>query len=407
MPSHKTKLTKRLLDAAEAEAKDYEIRDTELTGFFVRVTTKGRKVYRVAARGKDGRKRVVIIGEHGVLTVDQAREAARQALAAIKAGQDPSAEKKALRKAPTVSELAKRYVSEDVKIRNRPSTVRQKERMIDTKILPVFGKTRVADVTRQSVRDWHSGMAEKRAEANNCLRTFRHMMSFAEEIGWRIEGQNPCKKVKEFKIEGRQRIFSDEEVARIFRALDLADQQQSEASQCIDAIRLLFALCGRASEICKLEWRWIDFDRKLIQWPDTKSGQQRKILSPDAVNLLDGIKERTKSEYVCPAIRDEKKPLPHSTLEKAFQRILDAASVSEGTLHTIRHTVATDVANDPNVALQTAMHITGHKNMGTLLGYIHDDGQRTADALSRKDQRMRERLAKAGGNVIPLPARQG
>ncbi|MCY4385236.1 MAG: Arm DNA-binding domain-containing protein, partial [Nitrospinae bacterium] len=65
------KLTKRTVDALEADGKDVLFWDRELAGFGVRVHVTGRKVYVVQSRGPGGPKRVTL-GRHGEMSCDEA-----------------------------------------------------------------------------------------------------------------------------------------------------------------------------------------------------------------------------------------------------------------------------------------------------------------------------------------------
>ncbi|MEJ2021232.1 MAG: Arm DNA-binding domain-containing protein, partial [Maritimibacter sp.] len=104
----KTKITKRAVDALKATGKRYVATDSEIAGFCVRVSAEGRKVYGFRYRaggGRSGRSRWYTIGTHGAITADQAREIARDLAVEVARGDDPAADKKTRREAPTVSEL--------------------------------------------------------------------------------------------------------------------------------------------------------------------------------------------------------------------------------------------------------------------------------------------------------------
>jgi hypothetical protein len=96
-----------------------------LSGFGVRVTPAGRKIFLVQARA-GGRSRKVSIGQHPDMTVADARREARSALDAIRAGKDPAGEKAARLAAHavgavTVAELADRWLAEYVRPKLKPA----------------------------------------------------------------------------------------------------------------------------------------------------------------------------------------------------------------------------------------------------------------------------------------------
>jgi len=63
------------------------------------------------------------IGRFGAITVEQARAIAQDWLADVRKGKDPSVEKSAARRAPTVKELFERFITDYSEPRNEPSTV--------------------------------------------------------------------------------------------------------------------------------------------------------------------------------------------------------------------------------------------------------------------------------------------
>ena len=105
------KLTKRIVDAAEAQAAEYFVWDSDIPGFGLRVLPSGRKGYVVQYRA-GRRSRRISLGPTTVLTCEQARTRAITIVAAARNGQDPAAERDAGRKAITIKELAERFDKE-------------------------------------------------------------------------------------------------------------------------------------------------------------------------------------------------------------------------------------------------------------------------------------------------------
>ena len=87
----KGRITKRTVDAAKAHTTDSYLWDRELTGFGLKVTPAGRKVYLVQYQlgGRKGRTRRVTIGQHGQVTPTFARAEAKRLLGEIAAGVIP------------------------------------------------------------------------------------------------------------------------------------------------------------------------------------------------------------------------------------------------------------------------------------------------------------------------------
>ena len=136
------KLTKTVVDAAQAEKDPYELRDTAIPGFLLKVTPAGRKVFMVAYVANNGQRRKPAIGRFGEITVEQARVIAQDWLADVRKGKDPSAEKSAARRAPTVKELFERFIADYSEPRNKPSTVEANRGYGKLYIIPHLGQTR-------------------------------------------------------------------------------------------------------------------------------------------------------------------------------------------------------------------------------------------------------------------------
>ena len=81
-----SKLTKRVVDAAEVRAREYFIWDEDLPGFGLRVLPSGRKRYIIQYRA-GRRSRRISLGPSTVLTCEQARSRAITIIAATKNGE--------------------------------------------------------------------------------------------------------------------------------------------------------------------------------------------------------------------------------------------------------------------------------------------------------------------------------
>src|SRR5579875_1233963 len=99
----------------------------------------------------------------------RARAGAKRLLGLVAQGKDPAAAKAAARAAPTVSELARRFLTEHAEAKRKPRTAKEYRRLIEHVILPALGKRRVADVTRQDVAKLHHDKRATPIEANRAL----------------------------------------------------------------------------------------------------------------------------------------------------------------------------------------------------------------------------------------------
>lgn len=86
--------------------------DGELRGFGLRVKPSGVKTFLIQYRNVEGRTRRLVLGQYGALTPESARGLVREKLAAVAKGEDPSAERRAVRAGMSVSEVCDWYLEE-------------------------------------------------------------------------------------------------------------------------------------------------------------------------------------------------------------------------------------------------------------------------------------------------------
>lgn len=406
------KLTKSVVDAAQATGRDYELRDTIVPGFLCKVTASGRKVFMLQYRTNSGERRKPKIGLFGELTVDQARSIAQDWLADVRKGSDPSAEKQAARQARTVKELCTQFIEEYSKARNKPSTVETYQDQIDRYIVPKLGRIKVPELTRMDVTAMMRDMVKISATANRVLACLRKMLNMAEVWGYRPDGSNPCRHVPKYRESGETRYITDEELARLYAYLDRADAEGLEHPTLTLAIRLQFEFSARMSEIRMLQWAWIDFDSRRVAWPDSKTGGISKPMSEAAHQLLSNAHRIEGSPYVCPSIYDKEIPLPEGTYYNSWRRILQRAKVPHVGTHGIRHRAATDIANS-GVPMKVGMALTAHKTVSMFMRYVHTEDDPVRAAAEKVAARRQETIGSAvvaptatkeamgGGGVTP------
>ncbi|WP_313603599.1 MULTISPECIES: tyrosine-type recombinase/integrase [Comamonas] len=378
----KIKLTKSAVDAAQPQAQAVELRDTLVPGFLCKITPAGRKVFMLQYRTNAGERRKPALGLYGELTVEQARSLAQEWLAEVRRGGDPGAAKAEARKAPTVAELCVKFMEDHSKQRNKPSTRRGYQGVIDRCIVPFLGRMKVQDVKRPDVAGAMKKMAHKPAEANRAFSVMRKMFNLAEVWGYRPDGTNPCRHVPVYPDGKATHLISDEDMGKLFRHLDSIEAEGLENYVIPLAIRLQFEFAGRRSEIIALEWAWVDLDNRRVVWPDSKTGGMSKPLSEEAYQLLSTAPRRDGCPYVLPSPNDPVKHLTEGEYYGAWCRILKAAGATHVGTHGIRHRSATDIANS-GIPVKVGMALTAHKTVAMFMRYVHteDDPVRQAAEL--------------------------
>jgi len=416
----KGRITKRAVDAAKPGERDTYLWDADLSGFGLKATPAGRKVYLVQYRlgGRKGRTRRVTIGRHGSpWTPESARNEAKRLLGEVGAGRDPAEERTQTRGDLTIAELCDRYVAEGCATK-KPSTVMSDKGRIECHIKPLLGRRRVTSISRPDVtrflQDVASGKAATdmktesgcakvkggRGVATRTVGLLGGIFTFAVEIGLRPD--NPVRGVKRFKDKKFERFLSPSELAQLGDALSTA-QQDGENPFAVAAIRLLVLTGARKSEILTLKWEYVDAERGCLRLPDSKTGAKVIPLGAAALETLSEITRVEGNPYVLPGGRKDRHFVD---LYHNWERIRKRADLEDVRLHDLRHSFAS-VAVAGGSSLYLVGKVLGHEQANTTERYAH----LADDPLKAVADKTASQIAAAmdngngGAEVVNLPKR--
>ena len=102
-------------------------------------------------------------------------------------------------------------------------------------------------------------------------------------------GRNPCKAVRHYREQCRERFLTPEEYRSVGAALREAEADGSMWPPAIAAIRLLMLTGCRKSEILTLRWDDVDRTAGEFRLRDSKRGPRMVPLTAPALKVLDGI----------------------------------------------------------------------------------------------------------------------
>ena len=144
-------------------------------------------------------------------------------------------------------------------------------------------------MTRADVARLHHEFRDTPYQSNRNLEIVSKMFNLAEMWGLRPDGSNPCRHVKKYKEEKRERYLSVDELGRLGKVLRECEQEGVESASTINLIRLLMLTGCRLSEIQTLKWENVDFENRALHLPDSKTGVKTVHLGPPALKVLIGI----------------------------------------------------------------------------------------------------------------------
>ena len=353
--------------------------------------------YVLKYRTNEGRQRWLTIGKHGSpWTPDTARQKAIQVLGAVVSGQDPAANKTALRRAVTVSEICDLYLADAEagrlltrgQVSKKRSTILTDRGRIVRHIKPLLGAMKVASVLRNDIEEFmHSVAAGKTAckaktekkrglahvkggkgTASRTVGLLGAIFTYAVKKG--IRPTNPVHGVMRFADGKRTRRLTEEEYGLLGVALRTAEQTKIWSAS-VSAVWFLVLTGWRSGEALNLRWTDVDFERRTAVLSDTKTGRSMRPLSKVVCESLQQLPRI--SELVFPSSRGGG---AMTGFPRILQRIGDLGRVPRDiTAHVFRHSYSS-LASDLGYSEPTIASMIGHAGQTVTSRYIH-----TADVV--------------------------
>lgn len=360
-----------------------------------------------------------MFGKLGTLTPHEARELARDKLASVAKGKDPSAERHAMREAMTVSEFCDLYITEaNATGRVKASTLAMDRSRIEQHVKPLIGNRTVRSLTPADLAKFQTDIAsgrtaKPRSEKGRggktsggrsvAARTFS-MLGTVLELAKRrrLIAVNPARGVERIPDNKQRRYLTLESIAKLGEAARNT-QALGENAIGLAAIRFLLLTGCRRMEALVLPWDWVDVKSRCIRFGDTKSGAQLRPIGSAAIDFLRVLPRREGSDYVFPANRGE----GHFVgLPRVLSRLCHGAGLAPGvTVHVLRHSFAAAAAELGFTEL-TIAGLLGHTVPGITARYAHvPDRALLAAADQVSVQIAAAPDGKTGAEVLPFLAR--
>lgn len=214
---------------------------------------------------------------------------------------------------------------------------------------------------------------------NRYLALFSRALSVASKE-WEWMDDNPMQKVRKLKeSKGRDRCLSASEKEALLKAC-----RESKNTFLYHIVNLALLTGMRYGEIVKLRWEDINFELRYATMQQTKNGDKRVI--PITEEIIQVLKEcptygEAPEEFIFKSRR--LMPTKHGiTIRKSFATALKEAGIKNFVFHMLRHTAATDLANE-GATEGDLQEIFGWKTKKMASVYCHRSLERKRSLLEK------------------------
>jgi integrase len=392
-------LTADLVKKSKPRTKPYELWDTEIKGFILRVQPSGLKTYLVEYT----RHKRITIGQASVISAADARKEAGKRIADYIHGNDPLEIKKAAQ-ALTFEEFVKeRYSSWIASHQKRP----QETLRLLALGYPYFGNRKLHEIDAWVIERFRSARMKKvkPISVNHDLTALRAALNRA--INWGLLEFHPMRSVKCSKVDSdsKVRYLTQDEDRQLRETLDSREakhraerekfnqwrrergyEEYPDFENFTDHLKPMVMLAlntgMRRGELFNLKWADVNFTGKILTVVGitAKSGKTRHIpLNKEAIAVLQGWHEqRTESKLVFPNADGERM----DNITTSWGNLVKAAQIRDFRFHDLRHDFASKLVM-AGVDLNTVRELLGHADIKMTLRYAHLAPEKLAAAVAK------------------------
>ncbi len=408
----KLKLTNRNIAALKPRDHTYDVRDTEIKGFLVRVRPSGSMTYLLQYRNFDGNQKHFKIGLVGNIKPAPARDIAEIEAGRIAQGIDIQADRQEKRIEAERAKHGSLRAFFEKKYLPWLKEHRKSWRDTETRIIRNFDHLfarKLIDINVWTIEKWRGERLKAGISAetvNRDITALKAMLSKA--VDWEVIEHHPLSKVKPLKTDnkGTVRYLNEIEERKLRKALQrrdmkikserdsanqwreergyelLPDLKSAHYADHLSPIVLLALNTGmRRGEIFNLRWRDINLKSKTltVQGATAKSGETRHIpLSDDATTALKKWKQQgKKSGHVFPGKGRQRL----DNISSSWTGLVKDAKIKNFRFHDLRHSFASKLIMK-GVPLNTVRELLGHADLKTTLRYAHLAPDHKADAVA-------------------------
>ncbi len=383
----KIKLTKSTIDKLPIPQMGARVDyfDTDCKGFGIRVSSNSRRFF-VLKRVK-GKLTRVMLKPYGVITPEQARVEANKAISKLYDGIDINAEKaKDNLKGMTLADALKKYFETKTL---KPRTVENYGDLFRLYLDDWLHKP-ISGITKEMVATRHLNISNqnRKAAANNVMRTLRAVYNFANELHDDTLPPNPVKRLSNTgqwnKIERRQTVIPAKQLPQVFQAI-----QKLENPVIRDYILLLLFTGARRREMACLRWESVDLEAKIFTLMVTKNGKPLILpMSNFIYDIFNKRKALRENDYVFPGHGKTEHLIDSRKQVNAITQI----TAVEFTLHDLRRTFASNISGT----------VVGGYELKRLLNHSFGNDDVTAGYVIHSIEKLRIIMQEATDHLLML-----
>lgn len=373
-----------------------ELCDSIVKGLLIEVrsSSSGIHSYRLRYKDDSASTRYFTLGTTADISLSMARKLAADKKAEIRAGANPSMERKGLKQIPTLRRFYTDQYAAYCSVRKR--SWHTDELRFNQRLLPEFGDIRLDRITTKQLVDFHSELREVHklapATCDHFIKLMRHVFNMA--IKWEVIDKNPVsKKVALFNAYNRiERIPDETELQRLLLVLSTHPNRAA----CRISLYLLSTGC-RLNEALSAEWGQIDWTQKVWRIPalNSKSKRMRPVpLNQSAIEVLEQVRNDSPKWIFFNA----ESGTHYKTLHNAWFDIRKKAGMPWLRVHDLRHYYASALINN-GVGISSVQALLGHSSPLVTQRYLHMNTQTLLDASEVASQRIRA----ASPRLLPAP----
>jgi integrase len=361
------RFSQKLVDALPSHNKDsasamVEYSDVEVIGLKLAVSKSGHKFYWHRYRF-NGKKRMLKLGEHPSLNVNQARQMVNDNKNLLAQDLDPAGERNNRRRVPTFLEFAEQTYLPQARLHKR--SWKDDESKIRRDIGKMIGDISISDVSTADLMQLHTTVAHRTSmgTANRYLALISGILSLAMRCD--VITKNAARGVKKFKeAEPRTRFLSSDELGRFITALDKSDRITACALKCL----LLTGL--RRMELFSLPWSEVDIEAGTARLITTKGGKGRTVVFNSlALALIKKLKSEASPS--CPWVFPARNGGHIKDARKALWKAMRLSDIKDLHQHDLRRSFASLLVN-ANVDIYQIKDLLGHSSVAvTQKSYAH------------------------------------